>query len=73
VGLGNAAGSWFDGAGAARNELDTAILMVEQNAKEGLAISGRGYVLDQGTVRFENRADQLLDDDEVGRLYLGGA
>jgi ABC-type branched-subunit amino acid transport system ATPase component len=55
------------------NELDTAILMVEQNAKEGLAISDRGYVLDQGTVRFEDRADQLLDNDEVGRLYLGGA
>jgi ABC-type branched-subunit amino acid transport system ATPase component len=55
------------------NDLDTAILMVEQNAKEGLAISDRGYVLDQGTVRFEDRADQLLDNDEVGRLYLGGA
>jgi branched-chain amino acid transport system ATP-binding protein len=54
------------------NEMDTAILMVEQNAKEGLAIPDRGYVLDQGTVRFEGDADGLLDDEEVSRLYLGG-
>lgn len=54
------------------NELGTAILMVEQNAHEGLAISDRGYVLDQGTVRFENDADELLDNPEVGQLYLGG-
>ncbi|MFB6072198.1 MAG: ABC transporter ATP-binding protein [Halobacterium sp.] len=54
------------------NELGTAILMVEQNAREGLGISDRGYVLDQGTVRFEDDADALLDNPEVGQLYLGG-
>ncbi|MWG32931.1 ABC transporter ATP-binding protein [Halomarina oriensis] len=54
------------------NDLGTAILMVEQNAKKGLAISDRGYVLDQGTVRFEDDADALLDNPEVSRLYLGG-
>ena len=54
------------------NELGTAILMVEQNAREGLSISDRGYVLDQGTVRFEDDADQLLENPEVGKLYLGG-
>jgi len=54
------------------NDLGTAILMVEQNAKKGLAISDRGYVLDQGTVHFEDQADQLLDNPEVSRLYLGG-
>jgi branched-chain amino acid transport system ATP-binding protein len=54
------------------NEMDTAILMVEQNAKEGLGISDRGYVLDQGTVKFEEEADSLLDNDEVSKLYLGG-
>lgn len=53
------------------NELGTAILMVEQNARAGLGISDRGYVLDQGTVEFEGRADELLDDPEVSRLYLG--
>ncbi|MFC7228124.1 ABC transporter ATP-binding protein [Salinirubellus salinus] len=54
------------------NDLGTAILMVEQNAKKGLSISDRGYVLDQGTVRFEDDADALLDNPEVSRLYLGG-
>ena len=54
------------------NAMDTAILMVEQNAKKGLAISDRGYVLDQGTVRFEDEADGLLDNEEVSKLYLGG-
>ena len=54
------------------NDLDTAILMVEQNAVEGLGISDRGYVLDQGTVRFDGDAETLLDDDQVSKLYLGG-
>ncbi|MHC3379116.1 ABC transporter ATP-binding protein [Haloarcula sp. H-GB5] len=54
------------------NELGTSILMVEQNAREGLGISDRGFVLDQGTVKFEGEADSLLDDPEVSRLYLGG-
>lgn len=55
------------------NELGTSILMVEQNAREGLAISDRGYVLDQGTVAYEGAAGELLDDPEVSQLYLGGA
>ena len=54
------------------NELDTAILMVEQNATKGLNISDRGYVLDQGTVAYEGTADGLLDNEEVSKLYLGG-
>ena len=54
------------------NELNTAILMVEQNAKKGLGISDRGYVLDQGTVAYEDEADELLDNPEVSKLYLGG-
>jgi branched-chain amino acid transport system ATP-binding protein len=54
------------------NDMDTAILMVEQNATEGLGISDRGYVLDQGTVRFEGTAETLLENEEVSKLYLGG-
>jgi branched-chain amino acid transport system ATP-binding protein len=46
--------------------------MVEQNAKKGLGISDRGYVLDQGTVAYEDDAGELLDNPEVSRLYLGG-
>jgi branched-chain amino acid transport system ATP-binding protein len=54
------------------NDLGTAVLMIEQNARAGLRISDRGYVLDQGSVRFEGPADSLLEDTEVGELYLGG-
>ncbi len=54
------------------NDMGTAIMMVEQNAVKGLDISDRGCVLDQGTVRFEDEADALLDNDEVVQLYLGG-
>jgi len=54
------------------NELGTAILMVEQNARKGLSISDTGYVLDQGTVAYADDADGLLDNPEVSRLYLGG-
>ncbi|GGL63011.1 ABC transporter ATP-binding protein [Halocalculus aciditolerans] len=54
------------------NELGTAVLMVEQNARQGLAISDRGYVLDQGQVAYEDDADDLMDNPEVAELYLGG-
>lgn len=50
----------------------TSILLVEQNAKRGLSISDRGYVLDQGENRFEGTGQELLEDPQVGRLYLGG-
>ena len=48
-----------------------AILMVEQNAKEGLRLSDRGYVLAMGKKRFEDEGSALLNNPDVGRLYLG--
>ena len=48
-----------------------AILMVEQNAKEGLRLSDRGYVLAMGKKRFEDEGLALLNNPDVGRLYLG--
>jgi len=54
------------------NDMGTAIMMVEQNAVKGLGIADRGCVLDQGSVRFEDEASALLDNDEVTELYLGG-
>lgn len=54
------------------NEMGTALMLVEQNATEGLRIADRGYVLDQGSVQFVDEADQLLENDEVVQLYLGG-
>jgi neutral amino acid transport system ATP-binding protein len=48
------------------------ILMVEQNARRALAISHRGYVLDLGKNRFAGRGTDLLHDENVVDLYLGG-
>ncbi|MFC6787037.1 ABC transporter ATP-binding protein [Halobaculum halobium] len=67
----NTADEVFDDV-LAVNELGTAILMVEQNARKGLSISDSGYVLDQGSVAYADEADALLDNPEVSRLYLGG-
>jgi ABC-type branched-subunit amino acid transport system ATPase component len=54
------------------NEAGPAILIVEQNAKLSLEMSHRGYVLASGENRFEGTGQELLNDPEVGRLYLGG-
>ncbi|PSP85072.1 ABC transporter ATP-binding protein [Halobacteriales archaeon QS_1_68_17] len=62
----------FDRLVRIREETDTAILMVEQNARQALAISDRGYVLDMGENRFEGTGQDLLESDEVAELYLGG-
>jgi ABC-type branched-subunit amino acid transport system ATPase component len=53
-------------------ETGMTILMVEQNAKSGLAISDRAYVLELGKERLEGPAHTLLNDPRVARLYLGG-
>lgn len=49
------------------------VLMVEQNAKSALQHADFGVVMDLGVVRLVDRAALLLDNPEVGRLYLGGA
>ncbi len=54
------------------NKAGPAILIVEQNAQLSLQMSDRGYVLASGENRFEGTGQGLLDDPEVGRLYLGG-
>ena len=48
------------------------ILMVEQNARQALAIADRGYVLVQGANRFTDTGAALLADPEVRRSFLGG-
>ena len=45
--------------------------LVEQNARSGLAIADRGAVLDGGVVKLTGPGSELLNDPEVGRLYLG--
>lgn len=49
------------------------VLMVEQNARQGLSISHRGYVLESGRNRFEGTGQDLINSPAVQQLYLGGA
>jgi branched-chain amino acid transport system ATP-binding protein len=51
----------------------TTILMVEQNARSALEVSDDGIVLELGRTRMTGRADTLLRDPAVGRLFLGGS
>jgi len=55
------------------NNTGLTILMVEQNARQGLAASHRGYVLELGREKFEGTAQELLDSPEMAKLYLGGS
>ncbi len=48
------------------------IIMVEQNAKKGLEFADIGYVLVSGQTAIAGRGDELLENPEVGRLFLGG-
>ncbi len=52
-------------------ETNVAIIMVEQNAKQALSISDRGYVLVTGENKFEGSGSELLKDPEVRRSFLG--
>ncbi|MEO6959457.1 MAG: ABC transporter ATP-binding protein [Burkholderiaceae bacterium] len=54
------------------NKIGIAVMMVEQNAKQSLRMAHRGYVLASGENRQEGTGQELLDDPNVGRLYLGG-
>jgi len=51
---------------------NVAILMVEQNAKQALNISDRGYVLVTGENKHDGTGKELLNDPEVRRSFLGG-
>ncbi len=53
------------------NQTGTAIVLVEQNARKALAMAHRGYVLDTGRDRVTGRGQDLLNDPQVGELYLG--
>ncbi len=51
---------------------NVAILMVEQNAKQALSISDRGYVLVTGENRYSGSGEELLNDPRVRSSFLGG-
>ncbi len=54
------------------NASGTPILMVEQNAKQALSIAARGYILVDGRNRLEDTGANLLANEEVGKMFLGG-
>jgi branched-chain amino acid transport system ATP-binding protein len=64
--------SVFD-AVVAMNAAGKTVLLVEQNARAGLRLSTHGVVLENGRVRLTGSGSEVLDNPEIGALYLGGA
>jgi branched-chain amino acid transport system ATP-binding protein len=54
-------------------ETGVGIFLVEQNAKQSLAIADRGYLLDNGHIVGSDTAEALSNDETVRKAYLGGA
>lgn len=53
------------------NEEGTTILLVEQNAEMALSIANRAYVIETGKITLEGPAEELKDNEEVKKAYLG--
>jgi branched-chain amino acid transport system ATP-binding protein/neutral amino acid transport system ATP-binding protein len=73
AGLSPRAAEELFGTIVALNRGGVAILMVEQNALEALAVSARAYVLVQGRAEREGHAAELASDPTVRDLFLGGS
>ena len=61
----------FDIIRKINTEHKTTIFLVEQNANLALQIAHRGYVIENGTIVLEDKADKLLSDEKVKKAYLG--
>jgi ABC-type branched-subunit amino acid transport system ATPase component len=53
-------------------EIGLTVLMIEQNARQGLEASHRGYVLELGKNTYEGTGQELIEDPQVRRAFLGG-
>lgn len=53
------------------NEEGTAILLIEQNAAKALSIAHRAYVLETGKIMLEGKAEELINNESVKKIYLG--
>lgn len=62
----------FDILGDLQHNEGKTIIMVEQNAKKGLEFADIGYVLVSGELAIAGKGDDLLENPDVGRLFLGG-
>jgi ABC-type branched-subunit amino acid transport system ATPase component len=54
------------------NETGVSMIIVEQNAREALKMAHHGYVFAMGRNVLDDKGEALLENEEVGRLYLGG-
>ena len=54
------------------NSTGVAIVIVEQNARQALKMADYGYVLAMGRNVLDDKGESLLENEEIGRLYLGG-
>ncbi len=54
------------------NAMGTSLLMVEQNARKALEISHHAFVLELGKMRFDGTGVEILNNEELRKLYLGG-
>lgn len=48
------------------------VLLVEQNAKKALEIADYAYIIENGVLRLEGKAEDIINSDQVKELYLGG-
>jgi branched-chain amino acid transport system ATP-binding protein len=62
----------FDILGDLQHNEGKTVIIVEQNAKKGLEFADIGYVLLSGRLALAGKADDLLRNPDVGRLFLGG-
>jgi branched-chain amino acid transport system ATP-binding protein len=55
------------------NKMGRSVLLVEQNARQGLRLSSHGVVLENGQVRLSGTGDEVLHNPDIAALYLGGS
>jgi branched-chain amino acid transport system ATP-binding protein len=53
------------------NREGVTVLLVEQNARAALKLSNRGYVLENGSITLEGKGEELLNNEQVRKAYLG--
>ena len=61
----------FESVRRLNREIGLTVLMIEQNARQGLETSHRGYVLEMGRTTYQGQAQDLLADPQVRRAFLG--
>jgi ABC-type branched-subunit amino acid transport system ATPase component len=54
------------------NEMGRTVVLVQQNARQALKLSHHAVVLENGQVRLTGTGREVLDNPEIGALYLGG-